>query len=275
MTAYEFGLTFAIPEETDLDALIERLGDAGCDDATVGVGRRGRVALSFTREAGSAAEAVFSAIGAVRRAISGARLVEASPDLIGLTDVAALLGVTRQNARKLLLGCATPAPPPVHEGRPTLWRLAKVSAMAARSQGLPCRRRPRRAGGDDHAGQPCGRSGRRRALCAAQDHRAAHLRAFAAGSEAGGGGGVRMRTLTTGRPTPILRAEVGNCVAGPGLTIWGARPSRSPGSCHLAAAACSPRSSSPREVACRPRTGRSATPPGPPSSSPALPDPLP
>ncbi len=32
---------------------------------------------------------------------------------VGLTDVAALLGVTRQNVRKLMLGCDAPAPSPV------------------------------------------------------------------------------------------------------------------------------------------------------------------
>jgi hypothetical protein len=49
-----------------------------------------------------------------------------TPDLVGLSDVAALLRVTRQNARKLVVDCEALAPPPVHEGRPTLWRLAKL-----------------------------------------------------------------------------------------------------------------------------------------------------
>jgi hypothetical protein len=123
---YEFGLTFAIPQVADVDGLVERLGDAGCDDATLGVGRRGRVALMFAREAASAVEAVFSAIRAVRRAIPGACLVEATPDLVGLTDVAELLGVSRQNIRKLLLASAPTPPAPVHGGRPAIWRLAKV-----------------------------------------------------------------------------------------------------------------------------------------------------
>ena len=58
----------------------------------------------------------------------GAKLLEASPDLVGLSDVALLLGVSRQNVRKLILACDAPAPAPVHEGRPTIWRLAKVLA---------------------------------------------------------------------------------------------------------------------------------------------------
>lgn len=126
MTLYEFELAFAVPTAIDVDALTERLGAAGCDDATVGVGRRGRVALLFAREADSATRAVLDAIRAVRRAVPDARLLEASPDLVGLTDVAGLLGVSRQNVRKLLLASAPMPPAPVHGGTPTIWRLAKV-----------------------------------------------------------------------------------------------------------------------------------------------------
>lgn len=126
MTLCEFELTFAVPAAIDVDALTERLAEAGCDDATLGVGRRGRVALLFAREAGSAAQAVLGAIRAVRRAVPEARLLEASPDLVGLTDVAELLGVSRQNVRKLLFASASTPPAPVHGGRPAIWRLAKV-----------------------------------------------------------------------------------------------------------------------------------------------------
>lgn len=126
MTVYEFKLVFAVPAAIDVDALTERLAAAGCDDATLGVGLRGRVALLFAREAGSAAQAVLGAIRAVRRAVPEGRLLEASPDLVGLTDVAELVGVSRQNVRKLLFASAPAPPAPVHGGRPTIWRLAKV-----------------------------------------------------------------------------------------------------------------------------------------------------
>lgn len=33
-----------------MDALVERLTEEGCDDAWVGVGQLGRLALEFTRE---------------------------------------------------------------------------------------------------------------------------------------------------------------------------------------------------------------------------------
>jgi hypothetical protein len=129
MTKYEFTLAFALADAPgDVDDVIERLGDAGCDDATVGIGRWGRLSLAFMRDAESSQAAVLSALLNVRTAVPHATLVEASPDLVGLSDVATLLGVSRQNVRKLLLACDAPAPVPVHEGRPTIWRLAKVLA---------------------------------------------------------------------------------------------------------------------------------------------------
>ena len=138
MSEYEFTLTFTLPSlGVDVDDLIERLGAAGCDDAAIGVGVRGRVALSFMREAESAAKAVFSGILNVKRAIPDATLMEASPDLVGLTDVAELLHVTRQNVRKLILDCEALAPVPVHEGRPTIWHLAKVLGWLREEKNYP------------------------------------------------------------------------------------------------------------------------------------------
>jgi len=138
MSEHEFVLAFALPAPSaDMDDVVERLGAAGCDDATVGIGRWGRLALAFVREAETAGAAVASALADVRTAVPGARLVEASPDLVGLTDVAALLHVSRQNMRKLILACDAPAPVPVHEGRPTIWRLAKVLAWLCDEKQYP------------------------------------------------------------------------------------------------------------------------------------------
>ena len=135
MTEYTFTLTFALGSQgADTDALIERLGAAGCDDAVVGVGRHGRLALEFARQAEDAAHAVGSAVSDVRSAVPDAVLIEASPDLVGLTDVASLLGVTRQNVRKLIVSCDAPEPVPVHAGKPTIWRLAGVLRWLAREK---------------------------------------------------------------------------------------------------------------------------------------------
>lgn len=127
MTEYDFRLRFALPANApETDALVERLGEAGCTDALVGIGHPGRFALDFTRDAPSAHAAVFSAIADVRRAIPGAELIAASPDLVGITDVAEIIGCSRQNMRKLLLSPSADAPAPLHEGTPSLWHLATV-----------------------------------------------------------------------------------------------------------------------------------------------------
>jgi hypothetical protein len=127
MKAYEFALKFRLATaETRPEECVERLGDEGCDDALIGIGQNGRVALNFTREADSAHDAVLSAIAAVRRAIPNATLIEAAPDFVGLTDVADILGCTRQNMRKLMVNCGAAIPAPIHEGRPSIWHLAHV-----------------------------------------------------------------------------------------------------------------------------------------------------
>ena len=124
---YIFTLKYQLTEhDNDPDALVERLGEAGCDDALVGIGQTGRLALEFTREAESAQVAVRSALADVKRAIPSAKVVEAVPDFVGLTDVAEMVGVSRQAMRKLMLSHAATFPAPVHEGSASIWHLAEV-----------------------------------------------------------------------------------------------------------------------------------------------------
>lgn len=124
---YTFTLKYQLAEhDSDPDALVERLGETGCNDALVGIGQPGRLALEFTREAKSAQAAVRSALADAKRAIPSARLVEAAPDFVGLTDVAEVIGVSRQNMRKLMLAHRGSFPAPVHEGSASIWHLAEV-----------------------------------------------------------------------------------------------------------------------------------------------------
>lgn len=128
MMEYTFTLKYRLPEsEQDMDALVERLGEAGCTDALIGIGTPGRLGLEFSREAETAQEAVRSALADVKAAIPGAILVEAGPDLVGLSDIAEYMGVTRQNMRKLMVANRD-FPMPVHEGSSALWHLADVLA---------------------------------------------------------------------------------------------------------------------------------------------------
>ncbi len=127
MKEYDFTLKFDLPDcDADPDMYVDALYEAGCDDATVGIGQKGRLGLNFIREADSALAAVSSAIRDVRKAVPGARLIEATPDLVGLTDIAEIVGCSRQNMRKLFLTHKAMFPSPVHEGSVALWHLAKV-----------------------------------------------------------------------------------------------------------------------------------------------------
>ena len=124
---YTFTLKYRLAaDDNQHEQLIERLAKAGCDDATVGIGQAGRIGLIFTREDTSAAAALISALADVKRAIPTATLVEAGPDLVGLTDVADVAGVSRQNMRKLMLSHVNDFPMPVHEGSASLWHLSDV-----------------------------------------------------------------------------------------------------------------------------------------------------
>lgn len=124
---YTFTLKYQLSEyDSNPYALVERLGEVCCDDVLVGIGQPGRLALEFTREAESAQAAVRSALADMKRAIPSAKLIEAAPDFVGLTDVAEIVGVSRQNMRKLILAYPGNFPAPVHEGSASIWHLAEV-----------------------------------------------------------------------------------------------------------------------------------------------------
>ena len=130
---YEFVLTFALKDSNaDPAGFTDALFEAGCDDATVGVGKRGSIALDFSREAPDAKTAIQSAIDAVQKAIPGAELMEAKPDLVNLSDMAEMVGCSRQNVPKYAAGeiraAQSPFPLPAFTGTPDLWHLLEVVA---------------------------------------------------------------------------------------------------------------------------------------------------
>ncbi|WP_426399476.1 hypothetical protein ACN9M1_24595 [Ralstonia sp. R-29] len=73
------------------DAIVERLGAAGCTDALVGFGVAGYVSLEFCREAPSATEAIRAATADVSAAIPGASLVAAELQ----STTGARIGITK------------------------------------------------------------------------------------------------------------------------------------------------------------------------------------
>jgi len=129
MKEYDFTLKFNLQNtQADPNNYVEALYAGGCDDALIGVGKNGYISLNFIREASSAYEAISSAIADVKRVIPCASLIEAAPDYVGLTDVAKILGCTRQNIRKLIVASAPRTLFPVYEGTPSIWHLAEILA---------------------------------------------------------------------------------------------------------------------------------------------------
>jgi hypothetical protein len=127
MNEYDFTLKFDLQNsQVDPNNYIEQLHESGCDDALIGVGKKGCIALNFIREASSAYEAISSAISDVKKSVPHAILIEATPDFVGLTDTAKILGCTRQNIRNLIVKSEPRSPLPVYEGTPSIWHLAEI-----------------------------------------------------------------------------------------------------------------------------------------------------
>lgn len=127
MKEYEFTLKFRLPDNSiDPEFYVDLLAEAGCDDAIVGVGQKGNIALNFIRQEDSALAAVHSAIKNVRQAIPDAVFIEATPDVVGLSDIAEVLGFSRQNMRKVMINNSASFPSPIHAGKVSFWHLYTV-----------------------------------------------------------------------------------------------------------------------------------------------------
>ena len=127
MKEYEFTLKFNFPDTSaNPESYLENLAQAGCDDALIGIGQKGRIAFNFNREADSALSALCSAIEQVKRVIPDAQLIEATPDFVGLSDIADVVGCSRQNLRQLMINNQASFPQPVHEGKAAIWHLSNV-----------------------------------------------------------------------------------------------------------------------------------------------------
>lgn len=123
---YVFTLKFKLPQNASpADELIDELYTKGCDDALIGTGISGQIALEFAREAESADAAITSALQDVLNVIPQAQLIEASPDYVGLSDIAELVSVSRQQMRKLYEQNEC-FPAPLHAGKSNLWNLYTV-----------------------------------------------------------------------------------------------------------------------------------------------------
>ena len=111
-------------------AIIDRLFEAGCDDAATGRSD-GIQYVDFDREAASLDEAVLSAIRDVEH-IDGVSVVRAADaGIVSMTDIASRIGRTRESVRLLITDARGPGgfPAPVTDprGRHRLWRWFDVT----------------------------------------------------------------------------------------------------------------------------------------------------
>ena len=102
MPVHHFTLIVDGPDLQD-DALIDRLFEAGCDDAAIGRSD-GIQYADFDREAASLDEAVLTAVTDVER-VEGVSVVRvANAGLVSMTDIASRIGCTRESVRLLIIG---------------------------------------------------------------------------------------------------------------------------------------------------------------------------
>ena len=126
MKEFNFELIFKLVDNQDSNEYLDALFENGCDDATISTGQLGMLSLSFTREAINASVAVESAINDVRKAIPSAKLVEATPDIVNISEISSILGHSRQYTRKLFNSDTSSLPAPIHIGNPSIWHLSEV-----------------------------------------------------------------------------------------------------------------------------------------------------
>jgi len=129
VNAYIFTLIVTSVDEDGLDALYE----AGCDDATVGLGKW-RSEVGFDREAPSLLDAILSAIADVESTDATVLRVEPDP-VVWAAAIAERMGRTRQSVDMLIKGQRGPGgfPHPVSGNvLHPLWRWSEVEDWFAR-----------------------------------------------------------------------------------------------------------------------------------------------
>ncbi|TPE54125.1 DNA-binding protein [Maribrevibacterium harenarium] len=139
MNSYEFTLVFTLPAaQSNPEAYLDALFEAGCDDAMIGTGVAGRIALEFERAGENALNTLLSAIHDVKNAIPNANLAECRPDLIGVTGIAAIFKLSRQAVLKAIKNNPS-FPAPVHSGSSDIWHLYQVVDWAQKHGKLASR----------------------------------------------------------------------------------------------------------------------------------------
>lgn len=122
---YDFALHYRVPPDEDPETYIDALFDEGCDDSMPHFGKVGYLEIDFIRVAGSASEAISSAIEQVKIAIPNSEICYISPDIVGVSEIAKIMGCSRQYVRQLIN--ENPSfPIPIHSQNKSIWHLIYV-----------------------------------------------------------------------------------------------------------------------------------------------------
>jgi len=140
MQTYEFTLVLSEIEAISED-LENRLYEAGCDDALLGIRDRTPY-LDFDRESATAAEALMTAIEDAERAGAEIRVRRVEPDdLVSAAEIGNRTNRSRESIRLLAAGRRGPGgfPAPVSgmKRRTRLWRWSEVADWFVRSKLIP------------------------------------------------------------------------------------------------------------------------------------------
>ena len=130
MSIFHFTLIVDGPDLQE-QPLIDRLFEAGCNDATAG-SIDGVQYVDFDREAGALDVAILSAVDDLEK-LEGVEVIRiADAGLVSLADIAARVGRTRESVRLLVNGARGPGnfPKPVTDprNRYRLWRWLEVAS---------------------------------------------------------------------------------------------------------------------------------------------------
>lgn len=130
---FEFTITFSLPKDIwDAKKIPETIFGAGLNDALVLTGTRGMVGLDIFRESSSAEHAIESVISDIVKIYPNAVFLDVKPDLVSLSDIAKLVGQSRQNLSKL-----AEFPPPTITGPKPYWHLYQVIKWYKANKSVP------------------------------------------------------------------------------------------------------------------------------------------
>lgn len=140
---HTFRVVFDAPDVESLEPHLDALAAAGCEDAAfMGPATDRTYTAEFDREAPAFADAVVSALEAIRGAVPGARLLRVLPDdLVTVAAIAARTGRSDESVRLLYHGRRGPGGFPAAAGwineKTQIWRWTDVAGWFSDALGEP------------------------------------------------------------------------------------------------------------------------------------------